>query len=80
MGLFYGLIPVHNQKAKLSTRFGWCSKYYLSIFLYVLTPEGDIRRVPVNQVLGGSCFFLYAMLVVRERSQCLPYNAERQAR
>ena len=25
----------------------------LSIFLYVLTPEGDIRRVPVNQVLGG---------------------------
>ena len=30
----------------------------LSIFLYVLTPEGDIRRVPVNQVLGVSCFFV----------------------
>ena len=29
---------------------------YLSIFLYVLTPEGDIRRVPVNQVLGVSFF------------------------
>ena len=27
-----------------------------SIFLYVLTPEGDIRRVPVNQVLGVSFF------------------------
>ena len=27
---------------------------YLSIFLYVLTPEGDIRRVPGNQVLGVS--------------------------
>ena len=26
------------------------------IFLYVLTPEGDIRRVPRNQVLGVSCF------------------------
>ena len=25
---------------------------YLSIFQYVLTTEGDIRRVPVNQVLG----------------------------
>ena len=25
----------------------------LSIFLYVLTPEGNIRRVPRNQVLGG---------------------------
>ena len=32
---------------------------YLSIFLYVLTPEGDIRRVPVNQVLGVSFFFVY---------------------
>ena len=32
---------------------------YLSIFLYVLTPEGDTRRVPVNQVLGvGFLFFL----------------------
>ena len=34
---------------------------YLFIFLYVLTPEGDIRRVPVNQVLGvsfSSFFFL----------------------
>ena len=30
---------------------------YLSIFLYVLTPERDIRRVPVNQVLGVSLFF-----------------------
>ena len=30
---------------------------YLSIFLDVLTPEGDIRRVPVNQVLGVSIFF-----------------------
>ena len=26
----------------------------ISIFLYVLTPEGDIRRVPGNQVLGVS--------------------------
>ena len=26
----------------------------LSIFLYVLTSEGDIRRVPRNQVLGVS--------------------------
>ena len=31
---------------------------YLSIFLYVLTAKGDIRRVPVNQVLGVS-FFLF---------------------
>ena len=27
---------------------------YLSIFLYILIPEGDIRRVPGNQVLGVS--------------------------
>ena len=26
---------------------------YLSIYLYVLTPEGDIRRVPAKQVLEG---------------------------
>ena len=32
---------------------------YLSIFLYVLTPEGDIRQVPVNQVLGVSFFFFF---------------------
>ena len=62
---------------------------YLSIFLYVLTPEGDIRRT--NQVLGVSLFFFFffffsvqcamlVVLVVSERSQCLPYNAERQAR
>ena len=52
---------------------------YLSIFLYVLTPEGDIRRVPGNQVLGVSCFFFVsfcAMLVVlvvseRRASACL---------
>ena len=30
---------------------------YLSIFLYVLTPEGDIRQVPGNQVLGLVSFF-----------------------
>ena len=57
-----------------------------SIFLYVLTPEGDIRRVPVNQVLGVSFIYLFffcamlVVLVVSERSQCLPYYAERQAR
>ena len=53
---------------------------YLSIFLYVLTPEGDIRRVQVNQVLGVSLFVFCAMLVVlvvSERSQCLPYHVER---
>ena len=56
--------------------------YLSSIFLYVLTAEGDKRRVPVNQVLGVNCFFFCAMLVVlvvSDRSQCLPYNAERQA-
>ena len=30
----------------------------ISIFLYVLTSEGDIRRVPGNQVLGGGGSFL----------------------
>ena len=55
---------------------------YLSIFLYVLTPEGDIRRVPRNQVLGVIffcvCFFfsfcaMLVLLVVSERraSACL---------
>ena len=42
-------------------------RFYLSIFLYVLTPEGDIRRVPGNQVLGVSfflCVSFCAMLVV----------------
>ena len=34
------------------------SVLHCSIFLYVLTPEGDIKRVPVNQVLGGSFFFI----------------------
>ena len=60
---------------------------YLSIYLPIrLNPEEDIRRVPVNQVLGVSFFFVFfycamlVVLVVSERSQCLPYNAERQAR
>ena len=51
---------------------------YLSIFLYVLTPEGDIRRVPGNQVLGLVFLFVSfcAMLVVlvvseRRASACL---------
>ena len=30
----------------------FCNSIYLFIFLYVLTPEGDIRRVPGNHVLG----------------------------
>ena len=30
------------------------SQVYLSIFLYVFTPEGDIRRLSGNQVLGVS--------------------------
>ena len=52
-------------------------KIDLSIFLYVLTPEGDIRRVPGNQVLGLGFFFslvsFCALLVVSERraSACL---------
>ena len=33
---------------------------YLSIYLSIrLNPEGDIRRVPVNQVLGVSSFFFF---------------------
>ena len=52
---------------------------FLSIFLYVLTPEGDIRRVPGDQVLGVSWIFcvsfcaMLVVLVVRERraSACL---------
>ena len=31
---------------------------YLSIFKYVFTAEGDIRRVPVNQVLGVVLLFV----------------------
>ena len=34
---------------------------FLSIFLYVLTPEGDIRRVPGNQVLGVSLAGLWKL-------------------
>ena len=53
--------------------------FFLSIFLYVLTPEGDIRRVPGNQVLGVIKFFcisfcsMLVVLVVIERkaSACL---------
>ena len=39
---------------------------YLSIFLYVLTPEGDIRRVSVNKVLGvrGLVFFFSFFFLV----------------
>ena len=37
---------------------------YLPIFLYVLTPEGDIRRVPGNQVLGVSLLLLFFCVCV----------------
>ena len=49
----------------------------LSIYLPIcLNHEGDIRRVPVNQVLGGIFFFFFfcamlVVLVVREASACL---------
>ena len=36
----------------------------LSIFLYVLTPEGDIRRVLGNQVLGAS-FVSFLVVAIR---------------
>ena len=36
---------------------------YLSIFLYVLTPEGDIRWVPGNQVLNAGGLVLIVLLV-----------------
>ena len=66
---------------KNGVNFRKLASIYLSIFLYVLTPEGDFRRVPGNQVLGVSflCFFFVsfcAMLVVlvvseRRASACL---------
>ena len=58
------------------------------IFLYVLTPEGDIRPVPRNQVLGVSwvfsfviyCAMLIVVLVVSERraSACLMMLSAKQ--
>ena len=45
-----------------SDQTGRMLSIYLSIFLYVLTPKGDIRRVPVNQVLGVSFFFFFFFL------------------
>ena len=84
----YFISSIYTENQTWVNKFlGFYLSIYLSIFLYVLIPEGDIRRVPVNQVLGVSFFFFFffivsycAMLVVSERSQCLPYNAERQAR
>ena len=69
-----------NVTAKPFRMIASGNSIYLSIFLYVLTPEGDIRRVPGNQALGVSffvCFFSFcAMLVVlvvseRRASACL---------
>ena len=54
-----------------------CFFLYLSIFLYVLTPEGDIRRVPGNQVLGvifsfcSFCAMLVLVVSERKASACL---------
>ena len=42
---------------------------YLSIFLYVLIPKGDIRRVPVNQVLGVIFFVCNVSCVSSEREK-----------
>ena len=47
----------------LSSSENRCLHFYLSIFLYVLTPEGDIRRVPGNQVLG--LVFLFLLVFVQ---------------
>ena len=46
---------------------------YLSIFQYVLTNEGAIRRVPVNQVLGVVFlgFFLFVCVCVFFSVNCL---------
>ena len=65
---------------KNGVNFRKLASIYLSIFLYVLTTEGDFRRVPGNQVLGVSFLCLFfsfcAMLVVlvvseRRASACL---------
>ena len=76
------LEKVQNRAVRFVTGNYNLKTIYLSICLYVLTPEEGIRRVPVNQVLGVSFFFcaMLVVLVVSERSQYLPYNAERQAR
>ena len=57
---------------------------YLSIYLSVLTPEGDIRRVPGpgNQVLGVSFVFfvsfcaMLVVLVVSERFVEIPEHTK----
>ena len=39
------------------------SSQFTSIYLSIrLNPEGDIRRVPVNQVLGVSLFFFFFLM------------------
>ena len=40
----------------------FCNSIYLFIVLYVLTPEGDIRRVPGNHVLGVRRAFLIVIV------------------
>ena len=40
----------------------FCNSIYLFIFLYVLIPEGDIRRVPGNHVLGVRRLFLIVIV------------------
>ena len=58
--------------------------HYLSIYLPIrLNPRGGHQTGSGEPIAGGWFFFYCAMLIVlvgSERSQCLPYNAERQAR
>ena len=52
-----------GAEAYIYIKYQFISCYItLSIFLYVLTPEGDIRRVPGNQVMGVS-FVLFLLVL-----------------
>ena len=53
-----GLENISEREVAAKKYFFLAGGFYLSSFLYVLTPEGDIRRVPGNRVLGVSLFLL----------------------
>ena len=50
-------LPVYRKECPCHLKSSIYLSIYLSIFLYVLTPEGYIRGVQRNQVLGLVVFF-----------------------
>ena len=74
------LVTRTGIKARMSLISGLWFPWPIYMFFEMRFDLGTLDSGERSLPFGLLVFFVCAMLVVSERSQCLPYNAERQAR